>query len=182
MPWLHLKVQAHRSICKTLICITLVRGAGLSTEGELTICFPIWCDEWSVICKLFYIKSALLISVCWSENLVLSGSSCSGGELLLFHLLMDISSLFLLQMHCQLLSEMGNLPWSRRSYEANKVLVSVLDIKQTSCACCSLTWSSPCPKQLDTCHGSAYICFASEHGKYLTLYPKLLMMKNDHFN
>ncbi len=143
VPWLHLKVQAHRSICKTLICITLVRGAGLSTEGELTICFPIWCDEWSVICKLFYIKSALLISVCWSENLVLSGSSCSGGELLLFHQLMDISSLFLLQMHCQLLSEMGNVPWSRRSYEANKVLVSVLDIKQTSCACCSLTWSSP---------------------------------------
>lgn len=143
MPWLHLKVQAHRSIRKTLIRITLVRGADLSTEGGLTICFPIWCDEWSVICKLFYIKSALLISVCWPENLVLSGSSCSGGELLLFHQLMDISSLFLLQMHCQLLSEMGNVPWSRRSYEANKILVPVLDIKQTSCACCSLTWSSP---------------------------------------
>lgn len=113
----------------------------LSTEGDCTICFPIWCDEWSVILKLFHIRSALLISVCQSENIAPSASLGSAEELLLFLQFMDISPTPppKLPPYCSTkcitsCPERGNTLRSCRSHEANEVSVPVWTINVTSCS------------------------------------------------
>lgn len=133
--WLHLKVQIKCSIYTHKKNREQVMRASLSMEGDCTICFPIWCDEWSVIRKLFHIRSALLISVCQSENIAPSGSLCSREELLLFLQFMDISFFPLSSKCITSCPERGNMLWSCRSYyEANEVSVPVWTINVTSCS------------------------------------------------
>lgn len=95
------------------------------TEGVSPICFPIWCNEWSVIRKLFHIRSALLISACQSENMALPGCLCSAEELLLFS---SVHGYFIPPLSSKCITscpKRGNMLWSCQSYEANEVSMPV---------------------------------------------------------
>lgn len=104
VPWLHLKAQTQAQFTKPYAVLFL---SWEQISVQMVIMQYVFQYEQSVICKLFHIRSALLISDCRTENSVPSGSFCCGGELLLFHQLMDISSFF---SHFQMYYQ---LPWER---------------------------------------------------------------------
>lgn len=82
-----------------LLYIILVKQQWSPLNGNLAVGFPIWSDEWCVMCKLSHIGSDLLISECWHSDLL--SPVLLQLEWLLFHHLIDISSLlcFLIPAH-----------------------------------------------------------------------------------
>lgn len=59
-------------VCSTFCCIILVEQRQALSNGSLAVGFPIWSDEWCVVCKLSHIGSDLLISECWHTDLLSS--------------------------------------------------------------------------------------------------------------